>query len=150
MHNFHVGASPSRPSPRTADSQFEKRSQLFIGTHHETIACSLIGCAAAFQRWRILPFDRTLNGIHTLLQNPRFLILDTASLSATNVAIHPHRQRSAAIAHAAIHAQYDSRAFAPVRRGIGTENSPLKQPALLDLSILNFGIMRRGCTDEGW
>src|SRR5262249_12933808 len=67
----------------------------------------------SFQRWRTLPLDRTLNGIHTLLQNPRFLILDTASLTATNVATHPHRQRSAAIAHVAIHAQYDSRAFAP-------------------------------------
>ena len=83
-------------------------------------------CAAAFRKWRILPFDRTLNGIHALLQNRRFLILDMASLAATNVAIHPRRQRSAAIAHVAIHAQYDSRAFAPVRRGIGAKNRLLE------------------------
>jgi len=97
---------------------FQKRCQDLTCVHERYDSLLSDHCAAAFQRWRTLPFDRTLNGIHTLLQNPRFLILDTASLTATNVAIHPHRQRSAAIAHVAIHAQYDSRAFALVRRGI--------------------------------
>ena len=34
--------------------------------------------------------------------------------------------------------------------GCSAENRLLTQPALLDLSILNFGIIRRGCTDESW
>src|SRR5262249_28650629 len=67
---------------------------------------------AAYRKWRITPFDRTSNGIHTLRRNPRSSLLDTAHLAATDVAIHPQRRRNAAMVHIAIGAEYDSRAFA--------------------------------------
>ena len=65
------------------------------------------------RRWRIIPFGRTSNGIHTFRQKPGSLLLGTAPLAPTNVAIHPRRQCSAAKARVAIHAQYDSPAFSP-------------------------------------
>ena len=120
------GSAPAYLCIRNLRFDFDKLRQLLTGVHVRNDSPLSDRCAAAFQKWRILPFDRTLNGIRTLLQNRRFLILDMASLTATNVAIHPHKQRSAAMAHVAIHAQYDSRAFAPVRRGISVKNRLLE------------------------
>src|SRR5215813_7624629 len=60
----------------------------------------------AYRKWRIIPFDRTLNGIHTSGQTRRFVLLDRAHLTATNVATHPHRPHNTAMSHVAIRAQY--------------------------------------------
>ena len=67
---------------------------------------------AAYRKWRITLFDRTLNGIRTSRQNLRSSLLDTAHLAAIDVAIHPQRRRNAAMGHIPIGVEYDSRAFA--------------------------------------
>jgi hypothetical protein len=70
--------------------------------------------AASGRRWRTVPCDRISNGIRTLPQIPRSLLLDLPHSAARNVAIHPRTQRSASICRLSDRVRFGSRAFSSI------------------------------------